>query len=209
MVDIRRNSRRRNCCPRIAHGQRYPMPCLEWLVEEVEWEQGSGPKGPMSCRTQGWISIHPEKAYLRPLGQFSMIFNGSLAFFSISHQFFHVIQWELHIYFHFFINFPCYSMGILHFFSFSCQWEICILYFFWKFSMLFNGEFAFCQFSMLFNGNLRIEKLQGRGGTDGRTDGRPDGCMEIHPCVLQDIGPLGLLPKNEIECYRNEIEWNA
>ena len=30
----------------------------------------------------------------------------------------------------------------------------------------------------------------GRGG-DGRTDGR----MEIPPCVLQDIGPLGPLPK--------------
>ena len=22
--------------PRIAHGQRYPMPCLEWSAEEVE-----------------------------------------------------------------------------------------------------------------------------------------------------------------------------
>ena len=33
------------------------------------------------------------------------------------------------------------------------------------------------------------------GGTDGRTDGR----MEIPPCVLQDIGPLGPLPKKERE----------
>ena len=49
--------------PRIAHGQRYPMPCLEWLAAEVEWEQGSGPKGPMSCRTQGWFSIRSERAY--------------------------------------------------------------------------------------------------------------------------------------------------
>ena len=31
-----------------------------------------------------------------------------------------------------------------------------------------------------------------RGG-DGQTDGR----LEIHPCVLQDIGPLGPLPKKE------------
>ena len=30
---------------------------------------------------------------------------------------------------------------------------------------------------------------------DGRTDGRKDGHLEIHPCVLQDIGPLGPLPK--------------
>ena len=29
------------------------------------------------------------------------------------------------------------------------------------------------------------------GGMDGWTDGR----LEIPPCVLQDIGPLGLLPK--------------
>ena len=49
--------------PRIAHGQRYPMPCWEWSSEEVEWEQGSGPKGPMSCRTQGGISIRPEEAH--------------------------------------------------------------------------------------------------------------------------------------------------
>ena len=33
------------------------------------------------------------------------------------------------------------------------------------------------------------------GGTEGRKDGRTDGRMEIPPCVLQDIGPLGSLPK--------------
>ena len=31
-------------------------------------------------------------------------------------------------------------------------------------------------------------------GTDGRTYGRTYGRLEIHPCVLQDIGPLGPLP---------------
>ena len=35
------------------------------------------------------------------------------------------------------------------------------------------------------------EGLRPLKGGDGRTDGR----MEIHPCVLQDIGPLGPLPK--------------
>ena len=35
------------------------------------------------------------------------------------------------------------------------------------------------------------------GGTDGRTDGRKDGRLEIPPCVLQDIGPLGPLPKKQ------------
>ena len=35
--------------------------------------------------------------------------------------------------------------------------------------------------------------LSGLGGGDVRTDGR----KEIHPCVLQDIGPLGPLPKKK------------
>ena len=33
------------------------------------------------------------------------------------------------------------------------------------------------------------------GRKEGRTDGRKDGRLEIPPCVLQDIGPLGPLPK--------------
>ena len=45
------------------------------------------------------------------------------------------------------------------------------------------------------------------GGTeermDGRTDGRTDGRMEIPPCVLQDIGPLGPLPKKYCMSMRN------
>ena len=36
-----------------------------------------------------------------------------------------------------------------------------------------------------------------RGGTDVRTDGR----LEIHPRVLQDIGPLEPLPKKKIGLY--------
>ena len=61
---------------------------------------------------------------------------------------------------------------------------------------------------MLFNGNLRIEKVQG-GGTYVRTDGRTDGHKEINPCVLQDIGPLGPLPKKlkkRIKC-RTARQW--
>ena len=34
-----------------------------------------------------------------------------------------------------------------------------------------------------------------KGG--GRTDGWMDGRLEIPPCVLQDIGPLGPLPKKQ------------
>ena len=37
--------------------------------------------------------------------------------------------------------------------------------------------------------------LRGAGG--GRTDVRTYGRLEIHPCVLQDIGPLGPLPKKD------------
>ena len=42
---------------------------------------------------------------------------------------------------------------------------------------------------------VKILGLDGQGGGDGRTDGRTDGRLEITPCVLQDIGPLGPLPK--------------
>ena len=73
-----------------------------------------------------------------------------------------------------------------------------IFLFFCKFSLLFNGRFVFCHFHISFDGNLRLEKLLG-GRTYVRTYGRTDGRMyrhlEIHPCVLQDIGPLGPLPK--------------
>ena len=47
------------------------------------------------------------------------------------------------------------------------------------------------------------------GGTDGQTDGRMDGHLEIHPCVLQDIGPLGPLPKKtdcRLQKLRNSID---
>ena len=36
---------------------------------------------------------------------------------------------------------------------------------------------------------------QTEGRKDRRTEGRKDGRLEIPPCVLQDIGPLGPLPK--------------
>ena len=36
-------------------------------------------------------------------------------------------------------------------------------------------------------------------GGDGRKDGRTYGRLEIPPCVLQDIGPLGPLPKKKEE----------
>jgi len=45
---------------------------------------------------------------------------------------------------------------------------------------------------------------------DGQTDVRTDGRKEIHPCVLQDIGPLGPLPDKKdrekiIITYYHEI----
>ena len=42
------------------------------------------------------------------------------------------------------------------------------------------------------------------GRKDGRTEGRKDGRLEIPPCVLQDIGPLGPLPKKEEKKMKNE-----
>ena len=35
------------------------------------------------------------------------------------------------------------------------------------------------------------------GRTEGQTEGQMDERLEIPPCVLQDIGPLGPLPKEE------------
>ena len=66
--------------------------------------------------------------------------------------------------------------------------------------MLFNGKLAFYQFPMLFN---KICSLRCLGG-DGRTYRR----VEIHPCVLQDIGPLGPLPKKGNENERKNKQTN-
>ena len=79
--------------------------------------------------------------------------------------------------------------------------------------MLFNGKFALCHFPISLNENLGIENLQER---DLQTDGRMNGRKEIHPCVLQDIGPLGPLPKkykkyNKKEKYKKpalNVEWD-
>ena len=40
-------------------------------------------------------------------------------------------------------------------------------------------------------------KPWGDGCMDGWTNRWTDGYLEIQPCVLQDIGPLGPLPKKE------------
>ena len=42
---------------------------------------------------------------------------------------------------------------------------------------------------------LQVAALIANQGGDGRTDQRKDGRLEIPPYVLQDIGPLGSLPK--------------
>ena len=41
------------------------------------------------------------------------------------------------------------------------------------------------------------------GRTEGQKDGRTDGRLEISPFVLQDIGPLGPLPKKNENQDRN------
>ena len=45
----------------------------------------------------------------------------------------------------------------------------------------------------------------GDGRKDGRKDGRTDGRLEITPCVLQNIGPLGPLPKKY--AYSQELDY--
>ena len=109
------------------------------------------------------------------------------------------------------VNFPCYSMGISHFFSlftsFPC-YLMGISRFFIVLSIfhIIQWEFKFLSFFINFPyysmGILHSLGLRAWGGdirtdlrTDVRMDGRMDGRLEIHPCVLQDIGPLGPLPK--------------
>ena len=61
--------------------------------------------------------------------------------------------------------------------------------------MLFNGNI--CIFSVFVNipcYSIGIV-VSGWGGTDVRMEGR----TEFAPCVLQDIGPLGPLPKKAVE----------
>ena len=157
------------------------MPCLEWSAEEMEWEQGSGPKRRMCCRTQGWISLHPEKAYFRPLGQLSMIFNESFTFFSISCQFSMLFN-ENFIFFSFFYQFSMLSnWNFAFFFIFLLifnviQWEICIFLFFVNFPCYSMGSLHFVIFPCY---SMEFENWEGSGGgmyvhTDVRTDKRTD-----------------------------------
>ena len=92
----------------------------------------------------------------------------------------HVIQWEFHI------SFIFLQLSML----FNGKFAFC------QFSMLFNGKFAFYQFPMLFNGNLKLEKLG--GGMYHQT------YVMVHPCVLQDIGPLGPLPKKDEDDFEKK-----
>ena len=77
-------------------------------------------------------------------------------------------------------------------FSISCnlshviQWEVCML----LFSHVIQWEVCILTFSHVIQ--WEFEKSEAWGG---RMYGRTDGRKEIHPCVLQDIGPLGPLPK--------------
>ena len=48
--------------------------------------------------------------------------------------------------------------------------------------------------------------LDGPWGGDVRTEGRTDGHLEFPPCVLQDTGPLGPLPKKEGENGKQVIQ---
>ena len=125
---------------------------------KVESGEGSGLKGSMSCRTQGWISMLYS-------GNSLLIYN--FPFFCI---------------FLFFMYFPCYSMGIfsiLYFLSIFhvIQWSFFFLVFDYiaYYSMGIFVFFNFCQFSMSFNMDLRFWPKG--GGTDRQMDGGTERCM--------------------------------
>ena len=96
--------------------------------------------------------------------QFSMFFNRNFKILSITCQFAMLSNWNF-AYTYFFVNFPCYSIGSLHFINSPYN------------SMSNLGD-----------------------GTEGRKD-----ILNFCPCVLQDIGPLGPLPKKRMKrLFRNE-----
>ena len=102
------------------------------LLEVISWSTRGVRAGQRHQRAQGWIFIHPERAYLRLLGQFSMLSNRSSM--SISHLYHfllicYVIQIDLH-FFYFSVSFQCNSIRKFVFLS-------CIFY------ISFNGKFAF------------------------------------------------------------------
>ena len=58
------------------------------------------------------------------------------------------LHWGLYSHFHFFSNFPCYSLGISYSYSFLSifhiiQWEFCVVSILHQFSMLFDENWAF------------------------------------------------------------------
>ena len=111
---LRYMERRKNKSSKNCTWSAVPDALLGVIAEEVEWEQGSGPKGPMSCRSR--VNFH---------ASWEGIFEAFGAIFPN-------IQLEFCIFLKFLINFPCYSMEISYFFHFSSisnviQWEVCIL----------------------------------------------------------------------------------
>ena len=109
------------------------------------------------------------------------------------------------VFFIFFVNFPCYSMGSLHFVI--CPWySMGTMYFpqfFVNFPCYSMGIWELRSLGGWRTDGWRMDKHWTDGQTDRWTDGQMDGQTdrqmdehkEIHPCVLQDVGPLGPLPK--------------
>ena len=94
-------------------------------------------------------------------------------------------------FFYFFVKFQCYSMGSLCFVIFSCYsmgiQELRSL------GGLAYGRTAYGQMLDGWTDGQMDRRTDGR--TNGQTDRQMDEHKEIHPCVLQDVGPLGPLPK--------------
>ena len=51
--------------PRAICGQRYPLPCFEWLWIRVRGSRAAAPKGTKSCRTQGDFRSSCLKKWMR------------------------------------------------------------------------------------------------------------------------------------------------
>ena len=111
-----------------------------------------------------------------------------------------------HTFFCFFVNFPCYSMGSLHFVIFPC-YSMGSLYFV-IFLCYSTGSLRFVIFPCYLMGSLHFVNfpfhLMGIRGLRS-LGGGTDGCNG-YPCALQDIVLWGHCPKTRLDTGTNVTE---
>ena len=94
------------------------MPCLEWLLKRWSESRAAVPTGRCPIGHRGEF-LYVLKEHIWGLWSNFPWYSMGVFLFSISHQFAMLFNGNF-TFFSFFINFPCYSMGSLHFIHFPC-----------------------------------------------------------------------------------------